>query len=778
MWSEQDNAAIEAILAAQGREREALLSVLHAVHARYRYVPPEALEYVADHSAMPLAQLAGVVTFYPHFRLRPAGRHRIRLCDGTACHVKGAENLLAALQRYLRLEEGADTDAAGRFTVEKVACLGCCTLAPVMQVDGVVYGHLTAAQLPGLLEDVAAQPVTPPASGLPVAALGAWEGEIQIGLGSCCQSRGSARVQAALAAAVAAAGAAARIKRVGCVGMCHQTPLVRVAIPGRPDALYARVAPEDAGALVARHFRGHRRALPLLRRSLSRWLEDLLAGAAASGAGQTLAATDAPVAAFLAGQQRMATEGSEIMDPLDLDEYLAAGGFREYRRCLAENEPEQAIAAIALSGLRGRGGAGYPTGLKWRQVRAAAGTPKYVVCNGDEGDPGAYMDRMILESRPYRVIEGLAIAAWAVGAAKGILYIRAEYPLAVARVREALQRCATAGIFGAAAPRLHLVEGGGAFVCGEETALLASLEGRRGMPRVRPPYPAERGLRDCPTLVNNVETLALVPWILERGAAAFSALGTAESKGAKVFALAGKVARGGLIEVPMGTTIRRIVAEIGGGVGEGRTFKAVQIGGPSGGCLPAALADLRIDYEELTAAGAMMGSGGLVVLDDEDCMVEIARYFLEFTQGQSCGKCTFCRIGTRRMLDILNRLCAGQGQSGDLDRLEALGRSVKAASLCGLGRTAPNPVLTTLRYFRDEYEAHAQGRCPAGKCRALIRYTVSDKCIGCTLCAQHCPADAIPMTPYRRHRIDAARCIRCGTCRTVCPEKAVAVESP
>jgi len=392
------------------------------------------------------------------------------------------------------------------------------------------------------------------------------------------------------------------------------------------------------------------------------------------------------------------------------------------------------------------------------------------------------MDRMMLESCPYRVLEGMAIAAYAIGAEEGLLYIRAEYPLAVRRIWEAIQTCEERNLLGQGllgsnfSLSLSIREGAGAFVCGEETALIASVEGRRGMPWRRPPYPAQRGLWGKPTLVNNVETYACVPWILRHGAQAFAALGTEHSKGTKVFALAGKVARGGLIEVPMGTTIRQIVEEIGGGVAQGR-LKAVQVGGPSGGCVPAELADTPVDYEALTDVGAIMGSGGMVVIDDRDCMVDIARYFLEFTQHESCGKCTFCRIGTRRMLDILERLCAGEGRTGDLEKLEELANRVKQSSMCGLGQTAPNPVLSTLRHFRDEYEAHLQGRCPAGKCRAIITYRITDECIGCTKCAQHCPAKAIKLTPFEEHTIDPEKCIRCGTCHTVCPVDAVVVES-
>ncbi|MGO8748840.1 MAG: NAD(P)H-dependent oxidoreductase subunit E [Thermoguttaceae bacterium] len=766
-----------------GREPDVLIPILQAIQGHYRYLPQPALERVCGLTKITPAAITGVSTFYSQFRHRPAGRHIISVCHGTACHVKGSGLVQDALARYLGLVNGDDTDHEGRFTIQKVACLGCCTLAPVIQIDQITYGHVLSGMVPEVLADFERQHADGaahrPQPRPPTGALG---GEIRVGLGSCCQAQGSSQVYDAIGAVLAQTGVCANVKRVGCVGICHQTPLVEIVPVDGPSKLFSKVNAEDVRSIVLSQFKPKG-----LWRRIGHAVTGLLEKVVADDADDpverhAIDVRDAPVCAFLGRQRRLATEFSGEIDPIDLDEYLRHEGFQALRIAITQRTPERIIEEMKASGLRGRGGAGFPTGIKWEKVRAAKGREKFVVCNGDEGDPGAFMDRMLLESFPYRVIEGLAVAARAVGAAEGIFYIRAEYPLAVERIREALKRCEERGYLGDSVMgsdfRLHLSvkEGAGAFVCGEETALLASIEGRRGMPRLRPPYPAESGLWQKPTLVNNVETLALVSWIFRHGAGEFAALGTAKSKGTKVFALAGNVRRGGLIEVPMGITLREIVEEIGGGVVEGRRFKAVQVGGPSGGCVPADLADTPVDYEALVQAGAIMGSGGLVVLDDSDCMVDIARYFLRFTQDQSCGKCTFCRIGTRRMLDILDRIATGTGKTGDLEDLEDLAVTVGSASICGLGKTAPNPVLSTLRYFRDEYRAHLEGHCPAGKCKDLIEYRITERCIGCTICAQHCPVDAIPMTPYARHVINQEICTRCDTCRAVCPTKAVIVE--
>ena len=782
--SELDLSIVDQIVERHGRGPGAVIPILQAVQEHYRHLPAEALNRVCSITQITPSAITGVSTFYDQFRHKPMGEHLVRVCHGTACHVKGAWQLTEALHRYLHIREDDDTDPDGLFTVQKVACLGCCSLAPAVQIDELVYGHVQPEGVGRMLRDfleTEKQAALHRKSAHVQLAPGE-AGEIRICVDSCCVARGCGKVYEALQQAVDETGARVSVKRVGCVSICGETPLLEIHVPGGGPFLYARVQPEDAKAIVLRHFKPQgvgRKVSALASATLDRVLTD---EAWEPVTRYSVRARDPQLAGFLDPQEHIATEHTGVFDPLDIDGYIEHGGFEALKRYLNDGSPERVIEQIERSGLRGRGGGGYPTGRKWSQVRGARGEVKYVVCNGDEGDPGAFMDRMLLESCPYRIIEGMAVAAFAVGAEAGYFYIREEYPLAVRRIEQALARCEERGLVGddvlgsGRSLHLHVMRGAGAFVCGEETALLASIEGRRGMPRLRPPYPAQSGLWGRPTLVNNVETFAAVPWILRNGPDEFSRHGVGHSKGTKVFALAGKVARGGLIEVPMGLTIRQIVEQIGGGIQDGRRFKTVLVGGPSGGCLPAEMADTPIDYEELSDAGAIMGSGGLVVLDDTDCMVDIARYFLEFTQNQSCGKCTPCRVGTRRMLDIIDRLCAGEGHRDDIEVLEDLAEVVKRSSLCALGGTAPNPVLSTLRHFRDEYEAHLEGRCPAGICKALIRYVITDDCIGCTRCAQHCPADAIAMKPYEKHEIDPDKCVRCGTCSSVCPVEAVRVE--
>jgi len=766
-----------------GTSPDKVLEILQAIQDHYGYLPKEALEHICEATEITPASITGISTFYDQFRHSPAGKHIVRVCVGTACHVKGAQQVYDAFHRHLKIEPGGDTDPDELFTVERVACLGCCTLAPAVQIGDITYGHLTAHSVGEVLDDFLRHQETVGAKKvrLPAAADGP-RAEIRIGLGSCCIARGSGKLNDALNDALQETGINALVKRVGCVGMCHQTPLLEIVLPSNESFLYARVEPEDARSIVLRHLRAGG-----LKQRISNRVSTVLDGLLAHGDSPpvtrySIDVRDKPVADFLGKQKNIATEHCGVIDPVDLDEYISKDGFKALAKCVNVLDAEAIIDEIRQSGLRGRGGAGFPTHLKWTAVHDSDSDIKYVVCNGDEGDPGAFMDRMLMESYPYRIIEGLAVAARVAGASRGYLYIRAEYPLAIKRMTEAIDKCRERSFIGENilggdfSLDLKIVPGAGAFVCGEETALLASIMGTRGMPRLRPPYPAHKGLWDKPTLINNVETYALVPWIIRNGPKSFARLGTETSKGTKVFSLAGKVARGGLIEVPMGISIREVVEEIGGGIGSGLRFKAVQVGGPSGGCVPAKLGHISVDYESLTQAGAIMGSGGLVVLDESDCMVDIARYFLEFTQNQSCGRCTFCRVGTRRMLDILERLCNGQGKKGDIEDLRQLALEVKESSLCGLGKTAPNPVLSTIEYFRDEYESHIQKRCPAGRCKALITYTVTDDCIGCTLCAQHCPVDAIEMRPWEKHEIDSEKCVRCDTCRKTCPEDAIKVE--
>ena len=778
-----DFSELERSLRETGAGRSQVIRILQQVQEEYRYLPEEALRRVCELTEITPAQIVGVASFYSQFRFQPTGEHRIRVCHGTACHVKGSRLIQEATQRHLKIDDGEDTDSERQFTVEKVACLGCCTLSPVVQIDDVVYGRLTPEKVSRAVNDFLSREDSDrerKVAGLePVAGKG--DGEIRIGLGSCCVAKGSDNLRLAIEEELERLGSTAPVKRVGCVGMCHRTPLVEVVFPGKPSTLYAEVQPSEARSIVNRHFKPQS-LLKRFRKSISGLVDKVFEDEAWDVIDRySIDVRDAPVSAFLDKQVHIATEHFGHLNPFDLEEYRESGGFAGLLKCLHRLSPEEAIEEVRQSGLRGRGGAGYPSGQKWSVVRNAAGDEKYVICNGDEGDPGAFMDRMLLESFPYRVLEGMAIAAYAVGSRKGIFYVRAEYPLALKVLREAIKRCRASGYLGEnlfgtdLSFDVEIKEGAGAFVSGEETALLAAVEGKRSIPRLRPPYPAEKGLWGQPTLINNVETYASVPWILRNGGEAYSRFGTEKSRGTKVFALAGKVARGGLIEVPMGMTLREIVEEIGGGIEDGKKFKAVQVGGPSGGCVPARLADTPVDYEALHSVGAIMGSGGLVVLDDSDCMVDIARYFLQFTQNESCGKCTPCRIGSKRMLEIVTGLCEGRGKKGDLERLEELGKQMKMASFCGLGKTAPNPVLTSLKYFREEYEAHLEGRCPAGKCKDLIRYSITDDCIGCTICYQHCPVDAIASVPYKVHEIDPDKCTRCDMCRSVCPENAVMV---
>ena len=589
------------------------------------------------------------------------------------------------------------------------------------------------------------------------------EWTIKVGLASCGVAAGGRPVYDAFQAKLGENGLNAKLKQTGCMGMCFAEVLVEVSSPGRGRVIYGQVTPEKVDRIIEEHLRDGQ--------PVSEWIalaDDL----------QTEGSS------FMAKQQRIVLRNCGVIDPESVNGYLETGGYEALKKVLGSMSPQEVIDEVTKSGLRGRGGAGFPTGVKWGFARRADGSPKYVICNADEGDPGAFMDRSVLEGDPHSVLEGLLIASYAIGASEAYIYVRAEYPLAIQRLEIALaqareKRLTGDSILGSSFNLdIRIRQGAGAFVCGEETALIMSIEGKRGMPRSRPPFPAQSGLWGKPTNINNVETLANVPWIVLHGADAFSVHGTEKSKGTKVFALAGKVARGGLVEVPMGITLREIVFDIGGGTSSGKEFKAIQMGGPSGGCIPARLADTPVDYDSVTQTGAIMGSGGMLVMDESDCMVDVAKFFLGFTQDESCGKCPFCRIGTLRMLETLERITEGEGRDGDIELLEELAANVKKASLCGLGQTAPNPVLTTIRYFRDEYEAHIHDkRCPAKKCRALITYEIDpEKCPGCGLCAKYCPVGAVSGEKKQPYVIDAEKCIHCGLCMSACKLDAVVIK--
>jgi NADH:ubiquinone oxidoreductase subunit F (NADH-binding)/NADH:ubiquinone oxidoreductase subunit E len=773
---------VDKIIAGHGRTADAAIPLLQEIQKAFNYLPKEAMQYLCEQTEITPAQIVGISTFYTHFRHHPVGQHIIRVCVGTACHVKGAIPVFDAFARHLKLPAGTDTDEQGLFTLEKVACLGCCTIAPVVQIDDITYGCVTTEKVPQIIEDFLHRGKASASKGAgSLAKAQPVQGEVRIGLGSCCIAGGSANVKEELEKSILLSGISVDVKQVGCVGICNQVPLIEIHKPGERPAFYAKIKPEEVRGIIGRHFKAAGRVQRLKNRVAGLFENLVLNDTPQHVKRYDLDEVNTPVTEFLKSQVHIATEHRGHLKPGDLEEYKKLGGFSGLEKCLKSYSREEVISIIIDSGLRGRGGAGFSTGRKWQLVHDQKAATKYVICNGDEGDPGAFMDRMLLESYPFRIIEGMLIAGYATGAGQGIFYIRAEYPLAVARIKEAIRVLEEKQFIGDNilgtnfSFHIRLFEGAGAFVCGEETALIASMEGKRGMPAVRPPYPSEEGFNLLPTLINNTETFALVSWIIRHGAEQFNAIGTKLSKGTKVFALAGKINRGGLIEVPMGITIREIVERIGGGIQNGKAFKAIQIGGPSGGCIPASMADIPIDYESLTRVGAMMGSGGLIVLDETDCMVDIARYFLSFTQDQSCGKCTFCRIGTRKMLDILNRITSGKGKPDDIEKLEQLAYQVKKGSICGLGKSAPNPVLSTLKHFRHEYTAHIAGKCLTGKCTDMIEYHINSNCNGCTKCAQRCPVDAIELRPYEKHAIDTQICVKCNICKDICPVDAIEI---
>ena len=580
--------------------------------------------------------------------------------------------------------------------------------------------------------------------------------KIVVGEGSCGIAAGAAKVYSAIEKLIGLTGSTLTV--TGCIGMCFLEPIVDIYDGCEFKKRLVKVRPEDAEKIIA-YVNGDENAVNDIEISD----DDKL---------------------FLEKQTRIALRHCGIINPEIIDEYTACDGYRALEKVLKTMTPEDVIEEIKISGLAGRGGAGFPTWFKWNAARQLQGETKYLICNADEGDPGAFMDRAVIESDPHNLIEGMLIGAYAIGAKEAVVYVRAEYPLAIERLKEAIKQAEEKGFLGenimgtGFSCKMRIKAGAGAFVCGEETALIESLQGERGMPRLKPPFPAQSGYWYKPSNINNVETFANVSWIILNGGEAFAAMGTDGSKGTKVFALTGKIKRGGLVEIPMGKTLRDVIFDIGGGIKNGKKFKAVQMGGPSGGCIPAELLDTVIDYKALGATGAIMGSGGMVVMDETTCMVSMAQFFLDFTAKESCGKCIHCRIGTKRMLEILNRIVKGEGREGDIELLEELCYSIKDGALCGLGQTAPNPVLTTIKYFRNEYEAHINDKkCPAKSCPNLLEYKIdADKCRGCTLCAKKCPANAISGEVKSAHKIDRDKCIKCGSCVSVCRFGAVNVD--
>lgn len=777
----------------ESRDRAgALITLLEVFQKQFHHLPPLALERASERLGVSLDHIYGVATFYNAFSLTPRGEHTIKVCLGTACHVAGGRRVLEEIERLLAIPAGGTTPD-GRYSIEVVHCLGACAVAPVVVTDEVLHGRLDAtkarAAIAGLrkraespdaelsdtptviseiVEEVDQRIATPADLDKRREEILAERQSMSKSLSLCggpgCRPRGGVDVAQAFRQAVADQGLGREIefRFTGCHGFCEQGPVV-VAEPG--NVFYCGVRPEDAPEVVAAMARGE-----VVERLL--YLDPV--------SGERVVRADE--VAFYARQKRLLLAINESIDPTSIEDAVANGGYQGLRRALTTMTPEEVIEEVRASGLRGRGGAGFPTAQKWQFCRTAPGEQKVVICNADEGDPGAFMDRCILEGDPHSVIEGMAIGGYAIGASLGVVYVRDEYPLAVEHLSLAIDQARAHGLLGdhlfgtEFSFDLELVRGAGAFVCGEETSLIASIEGERGLPRAKPPFPANSGLWLMPTNINNVKTWKFAKIILSQGPEVVSGLGADKCRGTMVFSLVGKVRNPGLVEIPLGTTIRELVYGIGGGPVD-KPIKAVQIGGPSGGCIPHELFDTPLTYEDLARVGGILGSGGVIVLDEDACMVDVAHYFVHFTRDESCGKCVPCQMGTQQLAHILDRIVAGEGRSEDLDLLQRICATMQDGALCGLGKTAPNPVLTTLKYFRHEYLAHIELKhCPAGVCRDLFEYWIDpEACVGCSLCRKSCGSDAIEGTHKGVHVIDAAACVRCGACFDVCPPKIRAV---
>jgi NADH:ubiquinone oxidoreductase subunit F (NADH-binding)/NADH:ubiquinone oxidoreductase subunit E len=791
-----------------------LIAVLQNAQELYGFLATDVLDYVADTMHISEARVYGVATFYSQFRLKPQGEHVIQVCNGTACNVKGSEDLLGELVAVLGINAG-DTTPDGKVTLEKVNCVGACGVAPAIVVDGEVHGRVTPKLVGKLARKLLTTPKpavmrkpaatekvrgrtflerccdkcqTRPGTPCPNFLLCRMEGmschddeqcvkfreELHhlaehtspqfiatafLCKGLTCDASDEPSVYKAFLSELKKRGLSGKVDFIetGCQGLCEVGPIVQL-LP--LEAFYCRVKPTDVAEIVEKHILG------------GQIIERLL-----YAPGHV---TEASIP-FYSKQVRRVLSNTGKIDPENIDEYLARDGYKALYKALKEMTPDQVIESVLAAGLRGRGGGGFPTGKKWQIARAQTDTTRYIICNADEGDPGAFMDRSLLEGDPHRVLEGILLAAYAIGAEHAFIYCRAEYPLAIRRLEIAMAQARLYGLVGpnilGSGKSLHveIVQGAGAFVCGEETAMIASIEGKRGTARNKPPYPAQHGFSGHPTCVNNVETFANVPLILSKGVEWFRSVGTDKNTGTKIFSLSGKIRNTGLVEVPMGITLRELLNDIGGGAPEGSTIKGAQTGGPSGGCIPADRMDATVDYESLRRLGGMMGSGGLVVTDSGTCMVNFAKFFLSFTQHESCGKCIPCREGTKRMLEILERITDGKGKMEDITELRHLALVISRTSACGLGASAPSPVVSTLRYFEHEYVSHIRDtRCLAGVCKSLLTYHILSNCRGCGLCARGCPVQCISGEKGGIYLIDNERCIKCGECNRVCPFGAVA----
>ena len=784
------NSAVLAILKRYPQDESSLIMVLQDVQEELSHVPEQAVNVVAAGLGIPRSRVYSVASFYKTLSLEPRGKHQVDVCMGTACHVRGAGRLVDQIANELGIPPGGTTDDL-EFSLDTVHCVGACALGPVVLTDGEVHGEMTPRKVSKAIERCraskrGAEPCescrTADAPGLSFEPLEtgtdldslrkslvekAAVPTLSICAGSGCRALGAGALMKAFKEELAGTGLRdrVRIQSNGCHGFCERGLLVVVRPQG---VLYQKVTPKDVPEIIEKTVKNGE----LIERLL---FHDPETGAPVSLEGEI---------PFYAGQKRLLMSRNSLIDPLSIEDYIATGGYFGLTKALSGMSPEQVLDEVRAAGLRGRGGAGFAAARKWASARRNPGERKYILCNADEGDPGAFMDCSLLEGNPHSVIEGMIIGAYAIAGpdgeggqtpAEGYVYVRHEYPKAVEHLETALAQARQAGLLGknilgsGFSYDIHISRGGGAFVCGESTALMTSIEGKIGEPRAKYIHTAESGLFGMPTVLNNVETWANVPLIIAHGSAQYSKTGLRESPGTKIFSLVGKVVNTGLVEVPMGMTLREIVYELGGGVPGGKAFKAVQTGGPSGGCLPESMLDLPVDFDELAKAGSMMGSGGMIVMDEDTCMVDVARYFVHFLQDESCGKCVACRLGLTNLEEILERICSGAGTAEDLGRVEKLFDVLDNGSLCGLGKSAANPARSTLKYFREEYEAHINDKvCPAGVCRNLITYSIDETCTGCGVCIKVCPQGAIVGEKKELHRIDQAKCDRCGLCQSSC----------